>query len=227
MDSRYRFSESRMLLFDALSPAPRTVRMFLLEKGLELAVQPVDVFSGENREAQFLQLNPAGQTPALLLDDGTCLAEAVAIMEYLDERYPSPPLVGTTAEERALTRQWQRRVELNITENIHNAFHFAEGLRRFETRIPVAPEAAPGLKRIAQDRLAWLDGMIGGRAFLAGERFTIADIWLYVWLDFAISVGQPFDRALPALTSWFDRIAARPSAAASLYRDWQRVGVRG
>ena len=68
-----------MLLFDALSPAPRTVRMYLIEKGLELAVQPVDVFAGENREAGFLQLNPAGQTPALLLDDGTCLAEAVAI----------------------------------------------------------------------------------------------------------------------------------------------------
>lgn len=216
-----------MLLFDALSPAPRTVRMYLIEKGLELAVQPVDVFAGENREPPFLQLNPAGQTPALLLDDGTCLAEAVAIMEYLDERHPAPPLVGATPKERALTRQWQRRVELNITENIHNAFHFAEGLRRFEARIPVAPEAAPGLKRIAQDRLAWLDAMMAGHTFLVGERFTIADIWLYVWLDFGISVGQPLDRALPVLAPWFDRIAARPSAAASLHRDWQKVGVRG
>ncbi len=216
-----------MLLYDALSPAPRTVRMFLLEKQIELQVQYIDVFAGENRESRFLQHNPAGQTPALLLDDGVCLAEAVAIMEFLEERYPAPPLVGATAQERALTRQWQRRVELNITENIHNAFHFAEGLKRFATRIPVAPEAAPGLKRIAQDRLAWLDGMIGGRPFLAGERFTMADIWLYVWLDFAISVRQPFDRTLSNLTPWFDRVAARPSAAASLHRDWQRIGVRG
>lgn len=104
-----------MLLLDALSPAPRTVRMYLAEKALTLPSRQIDVFAGENRQAPFLALNPAGQTPALLLDDGNTLAEAVAIMEYLEERHPSPPLIGTTPEERALTRQWQRRVELNIT----------------------------------------------------------------------------------------------------------------
>ncbi len=216
-----------MLLLDALSPAPRTVRMYLAEKALTLPSRQIDVFAGENRQAPFLALNPAGQTPALLLDDGNTLAEAVAIMEYLEERHPSPPLIGTTPEERALTRQWQRRVELNITENIHNAYHFAEGLARFEDRIPVAPEAAPGLKRIAQDRIAWVDAMLAGRTFLVGERFTIADIWLYVWLDFADSVGQPFDRTLRHLGPWFARVAGRASAAASLHRGCKPGGVRG
>ncbi len=216
-----------MLLLDALSPAPRTVRMYLAEKGLNLPSRPIDVFSGENRQAAYLAHNPAGQTPALLLDDGTCIAEAVAIMEYLEERHPGPPLIGTTPEERALTRQWQRRAELNITENIHNAYHYAEGLARFVGRIPVAPEAAAGLKQVAQNRIAWLDAMLDGHTFLVGERFTIADIWLYVWLDFADSVGQQFDRSLRNLPSWFSRVAARPAAAASLHAGCKPGGVRG
>lgn len=216
-----------MLLLDALSPAPRTVRMFLTEKGLDLPRRQVDVFSGENRLPPFMAQNPAGQTPVLLLDDGSSLAEAVAIMDYLEERQPEPALIGRTPEERAVARQWQRRVELNITEFIHNAYHYAEGLARFAPRIPVAPEAAPGLKAVAQDRLAWLDGLMGDGPHLAGERFTFADIWLYVWLDFADSVGQPFDRTLPRLGAWFERVAARPSAAASLHSACRPGGVRG
>lgn len=216
-----------MLLLDALSPAPRTVRMYLAEKGITLPTRQVDVFTGENRKAAHLAHNPAGQTPALLLDDGGCIAESVAIMEYIEELHPDPPLIGTTPEQRAQTRQWQRRVELNVTENIHNAYHYAEGLARFENRIPVAPEAAVGLKHVAQDRIAWLDGMLAGHTFLAGDRFTIADIWLYVWLDFAGSVGQPFDRKLRKLAPWFARIGARPSAAASLHPGCKPGGVRG
>lgn len=204
-----------MLLHDADSPAPRCLRMFLLEKGLSLPVVNVDVFAGENRRPPFLALNPAGQTPLLECDDGTPLAEAVAIAEYLEELHPTPPLIGSCAAERAQTRQWWRRVELNITEFIHNAFHYAEGRPRFANRIPVAPEAAAGLKRIAQDRLAWLDNMLGAGPYLCGSRFTAADIWLYVWLDFGDAVKQPFDRSLARITPWFDRVAARPSAAQS------------
>lgn len=204
-----------MLIYDATSPAPRCLRMFVLEKGLRLPAVTVDVMRGENREAAWLAVNPAGQTPALRLDNGSVLAEAVAIAEYLEELHPAPVLIGTTPEARAQTRQWWRRVELNVTEFIHNAFHYAEGLPRFAPRIPVAPEAAAGLKRIAQDRLAWLDGLFGAGPWLCGERFTAADIWLYVWLDFGAGVNQPFDRTLPRIGPWFARVAARPSAAAS------------
>ena len=204
-----------MLIYDAISPAPRCLRMFVLEKGLRLPAVAVDVMRGENREPAWLAVNPAGQTPALRLDDGTVLAEAVAIAEYLEELHPAPALIGATPQERAQTRQWWRRVELNVTEFIHNAFHYAEGLPRFTSRIPVAPEAAAGLKRIAQDRLAWLDGLFGAGPWLCGECFTAADIWLYVWLDFGAEVNQPFDRTLPNIGPWFARVAARPSAAAS------------
>lgn len=216
-----------MLLFDALSPAPRALRMYLLEKGITLPTQSIDVFSGENRQQHYLSCNPAGQTPALILDNGQCLAESIAIMEYLEEKYPEPPLIGCTAEERAETRQWLRRIELNITENIHNAYHYAEGLARFAARIPVAPDAADGLKRVAQDRLAWLDGMLNRHRFIVGDRFTIADIWLYVWLDFAQSVGQPFDHALRHIAPWFERIGARSSAISSLHPDCKPGAVRG
>lgn len=204
-----------MLLYDAISPAPRCLRMFILEKDLQLPSVTVDVFAGANRAAPYLAKNPAGQTPALELDDGRVLAEAVAIAEYLEELHPAPALIGSTPEERAETRLWWRRCELNITEFIHNAFHYAEGLPRFEPRIPVVPEAADGLKRVAQDRLAWLDAMAGKGPWLCGERFTAADIWLYVWLDFGNSKNQPFDRALPFIGSWFERMAARPSAERS------------
>ncbi|TAN05234.1 MAG: glutathione S-transferase family protein [Rhodanobacteraceae bacterium] len=216
-----------MLIYDALSPAPRALRMYLAEKALVLPLQQVNVFTGENREAPYLAHNPAGQTPALLLDDGTCIAESVAIMEYLEELHPDPPLIGATPRERAQTRQWQRRVELNITENIHNAYHYAEGLARFRGRIPVEPGAADGLKRIAQDRIAWLDRMLTGHTFIAGDRFSIADVWLYAWLDFAQSVGQPFDPQLANIAPWFARIAARPAAAASLHATCKPGGVRG
>uniref|UniRef100_E6PQM6 Putative glutathione S-transferase family protein n=1 Tax=mine drainage metagenome TaxID=410659 RepID=E6PQM6_9ZZZZ len=107
--------------------------MFLLEKGLRIPSVTVDVFKDENRESAFLAHNPAGQTPALELADGTVLAEAVAIAEYFEELHPAPALIGATPLQRAQTRMWWRRVELNITEFIHNAYHDAEG-----------PQALPG-----------------------------------------------------------------------------------
>jgi len=205
-----------MLLYDAISPAPRCLRMFVLEKQLPISSTTVDVFAGDNRRQPYLDSNPAGQTPALKLDDGRVLAEAVAIAEYLEELYPEPPLIGRTATERAETRQWWRRVELNITEFIHNAFHYAEGLERFRDRIPVVPEAADGLKRVARDRTAWLDSMLThAEPYLCGSRFTAADIWLYVWLDFGRASGQPMDDSLPFIGPWFERMAARPSAERS------------
>lgn len=204
-----------MLLYDAKSPAPRCLRMFLLEKQLLLPAVTVDVFAGENRQPAFLAVNAAGQTPALRCDDGSTLGEAVAIAEYLEELHPTPALIGSTPEERAQTRQWWRRVELNVTEFIHNAYHYGEGLARFESRIPVLPQAADGLKAIARDRLRWLDGLFGAGPYLCGERFSAADIWLYVWLDFGSGVNQPFDRTLPRVGPWFERIAARPSAQRS------------
>jgi glutathione S-transferase len=216
-----------MRFYDSFGPNPRAVRLFLLEKGLTLPTENVDLLGGENRRGAYLERNPGGQVPALELDDGRLLAETVAIFEYLEEKHPEPALIGRTAEERAETRMWQRRVELRITEHLYNGFRFAEGIELFRPRMRVLPEAADGLKATARDGLAWIDRLLGDKPFIAGSRFTIADIILYCALDFGSSVGQPLDPANSSLTRWFQRMGTRPGAAASLHPQSQAVGLRG
>jgi glutathione S-transferase len=204
-----------MKLHVSIGPNPRVVKMFLAEKGLETPLVTVDLMGGENRREPYnVSVNPAGQTPALELDDGTHLTEITAICEYLEERQPSPPLIGTTAEERAATRMWTRRVDLKVCEPMANGFRFAEGLALFQNRLRCLPEAAPGLKAVARDGEEWLEGQFTG-PWIAGERFTLADILLFAFLDFGAQVGQPLDPAFGKLTDWFARVKARPSAAAS------------
>jgi glutathione S-transferase len=202
-------------LFTGIGPNPRTVHIFMAEKGIDLPRETVDLMAGENRQAPHVQRNPAGQLPCLELDDGTHLAEITAICEYLEELHPEPPLVGTTAEERAKTRMWTRRVDLNIIEPMTNAFRYAEGLGLFKDRIHVIPGAADDLKAIARENLAWLDGLIEGRDFIAGDRFGLADILLFAFLEFGGQVGQPLDAKLGNLQAWYTRIAARPSVESS------------
>jgi glutathione S-transferase len=136
------------------------------------------------------------------------------ICEYLEEKSPSPAMIGTTPEERAECRMWARRVDLNICEHLANGFRFGEGLKFFEKRIPCAPEASPGLKMIAANRLQWLDGQIAGKDYICGKRFTMADILLYCWLDFGGTVGQPLDQANNNIVAWMARVAERPSTKA-------------
>ena len=216
-----------MRLFDAFGPNPRALRMVLHEKDLTLPTANVDILAGENRRPPYTDRNPGGQVPALELDDGRLLAETVPIFEYLEEKHPTPALVGRTAEERAETRMWTRRLELSITEHLYNGFRYAEGIDLFRSRMRVLPEAAAGLKAIVRDKLAWLDCLLPGRRHLAGDRFTVADIVLYAALDFGGSVGQPLDPDLAHVGAWFARVAARPSAAASLHPLAAGVGMRG
>ncbi|HEV2364920.1 MAG TPA: glutathione S-transferase family protein [Caulobacteraceae bacterium] len=203
-----------MKLYNSIGPNPHVVRMFIAEKGMEIPKEEVDLMAGDNRKAPHLKRNPAGQMPSLELDDGTCLSEITAICEYLEEKKPSPPLIGSTPEERAATRMWTRRIDLNIVEPMANGFRFSQGLRLFENRIRTIPEAAEGLKATARDKLAWLDGLVDGKTWIAGDRFTLADILLYCFLEFGGQVGQPLDPANKNLSAWFERVKARPSASA-------------
>ncbi|MGH6711942.1 MAG: glutathione S-transferase family protein [Bradyrhizobium sp.] len=203
-----------MKLYDSVGPNPRIVRMFIAEKSIEMPKQTVDLRKGENREAEHLKRNPHGQMPALELDNGSYLSEVLPICEYLEEKHPSPAMIGTTAEERAECRMWARRVDLNICEHLANGFRFGEGLKFFEKRILCVPEASPGLKMIAANRLQWLDGQIAGKEYLCGNRFTMADILLYCWLDFGGTVGQPLDQGNKNIAAWMARIAERPSTKA-------------
>ena len=204
-----------MKFYNGRGPNPRVVRLFMAEKGLEIPSVEVNLMTGENRQAPYLAKNPAGQLPALELDDGAVLAEILPICEYLDEQRADPPLIGRTPEERAITRMWTRRIDLNICEPMANGFRFAEGLRLFENRVHCIPQAADDQKAITRERLAWLDGLIDGRTFIVGDRFTLADVLLFGFLEFGAQVGQPLDPSNKNLTAWQARVAARPSVAAS------------
>jgi glutathione S-transferase len=203
-----------MKLYNSIGPNPKTVRMFMAEKGIELPKVEVDLMGGENRREPYLGKNPSGQLPCLELDDGRHLAEITAICEYLDEKFPGGSLIGRTPEERAETRMWVRRIDLNIVEPLAAGFRYSDGLKLFQSRIHVIPQAAADLKQIAQEKLHWLDGLMAGKSFVCGERLSLADILLFAFLEFGARVGQPLDPALKTIGGWYERMKARPSAKA-------------
>ena len=201
-----------MKLYTSMGPNPAVVAMFLAEKGVEIPSAQVDLMGGENRREPYLAKNPAGQLPCLELEDGTVLAEITAICEYLEEVYPTPALIGSTPEERAVTRMWVRRIDLNICEPLANGFRFAEGLQLFQNRMRCIPHAAGDFKTLAQEKLTWLDGLIAGRQWIAGDRFTLADILLFCFLQFGARVGQPLNTDNKAIAAWYARVEARAQA---------------
>lgn len=204
-----------MKLINSVGPNPRMVRMFIAEKGLDIPMETIDLRGGENRQDAHLKRNPAGQSPCLELDNGDYLSEITVICEYLEEQQPNPALIGSTAEERGEARMWTRRIDLNICEPMANGFRFGEGLKMFQSRMRCLPEASDGLKAIAQDNLEKLNGWIEGKQWICGDRFTMADILLFSWLDFFKNINQPINPDHANIQAWYDRVAARPSAAAS------------
>jgi glutathione S-transferase len=203
-----------MKLYNSMGPNPKVVRMFMAEKGIEIPKVEVDLMGGENRREPYLAKNPSGQLPALELDDGSVLAEITAICEYLDEKYPGSSLIGTTPEERAETRMWMRRIDLNIMEPMANGFRYSEGFDLFKNRIRTIPHASDDLKQCAQEKLAWLDKQMAARRYVAGERLTLADLMLYAFVNFFQKVGQPLDPKLENVNAWYGRMKERPSARA-------------
>ena len=204
-----------MKFYNSIGPNPRVVKMFMAEKGIDIPRIEVDLMAGENRQEPHLKRNPSGQMPTLELDDGRYLAEVTAICEYLEEKYPTPALIGTTAEERAMTRMWTRRVDLYIVEPMLTGFRSAEGVALFKDRMRLLPQAADDLKALAQEKLSWLDGLMADHQFIAGANLSLADILLFCTLDFGATVGQPLNPANKNISAWFAAMKERPSAAQS------------
>ena len=204
-----------MKLYNSIGPNPHVVRMVLAEKGLSPETVTVDLMAGENRQPAYSAKNVSGTTPALELPDGQMICEITAIAEYLEEKHPNPPLIGSTPEERAETRMWARRIDLGILEPMTNGFRATEGRKMFEPRMKLVSESGGAdLKAIARDKLLWLDKQLDGRQFVVGDRFTLADILLFAFLAFGAQVGQPIPAEAKWLPGWFDRVKARASAAA-------------
>jgi glutathione S-transferase len=202
-----------MKLYDsAQAPNPRKVRIFLAEKGIEVPIVPVNIGKAENRKPEFLARNPMGGVPVLELDDGTFIAESVAICRYFEEIQPEPPLMGVDARDRAIVEMWNRRMELEVAMPVMQSFRNTHDF--FKGRIPQVPEYGEVCKAAAMKRLEWLDQELAGREYIAGDRYTIADITALMGIDFGRVTGI---RILPEqkhLVRWHEQVSARPSAKA-------------
>ena len=203
-----------MKLYNSIGPNPHVVRMFMAELNLDLEIIEMDLMAGENRQEEHLKRNPSGQSPTLELDDGSFLSEITAICEYLDDKQGGTDLIGKTPEDRAITRMWARRVDLQIIEPLITGFRYSEGLELFKSRMQTIPEAADGLKAIAQEKIAWLDAEMEGKNYVCGDRFSLADVMLFCFLTFGETVGQTVNDKNLNIISWLSRIKERSSASA-------------
>ena len=211
-----------MRLFDfALAPNPRRVRMFLAEKSVEIPLVQVNTREREQFEPSFSAVNPLNAVPVLELDDGTCIAESVAICRYIEEVHPEPPLMGTDAKDKAIVEMWNRRMELvgyaAAAETVRNALPMFEdrGLSGVPGGVPQIPALVDRGKQTLGRFFGLLDRQLADNAFVAGEAFTIADITAFVTIEFAkrVDVEIPGSGADNVLR-WQAEVASRPSASA-------------
>lgn len=198
------------------TPNPRRVMMFIAEKGIagieEIAI---DLMAGQHRDAAFLQKNPMGRVPALELPDGRVLCETRAICTYLEGLQPEPNLMGEGFEERAFIEMADRRVELHLFMGIVNSVrHSHPALAALEK--PQFPDFGTAQGEKMRETAQWLDQLLAQQPYVAGERFTIADITAFCALEFARGLMKytPGAEGLQHLQAYRDRIAERPSAQA-------------
>jgi glutathione S-transferase len=202
------------------SPNSRRVRIYLAEKGISMPIVPVDLAAKEQFSNAYAEINPRRVVPTLVLDDGTAIGEVPAILRYIEEIHPAPPLLGTTAKIKALVTMWERRVEqegfASVMEAVRNV---VPGLKGRAIAGPHDYEQIPALVERSKARVgnfyadfnAWLTEV----PFIAGDEFSIADITAIVTVDFATkAAGLPIPEGLTAFRRWYDGVSARPSMAA-------------
>lgn len=195
------------------APNPRRVLIYLAEKGLSVPIEEVDLGALEQKSNGFSALNPFQRTPVLVLDDGTTISESIAICRYFEELQPDPPLFGIGALERAMVEMWQRRLELGLLLHIANAFRHAHPYMA-KMEVPQIAELAKASPAKALDAMAIVDRELKDRPFIAGERFSVADITGLVALDFTKVARIKIPEEFANLWRWREALAARPSAKA-------------
>lgn len=209
-----------MRLFDFdRAPNPRRVRIFLAEKRLDIPRITVNLYRREQLSPEFLAINPAGTVPVLETDDGTCLAECLAICRYLDRLQPEPALFGTTPRQEALTLMWAGIVDNDGLAAVNEVLrNLSPGFRDHVLPGPVPYPQIPALiergRRRAEQFFDRVEVQLARQPYLAGEEFSYADISLLVTVDYAGWVDIVPHRTRPALGRWYERVAGRPSAAA-------------
>lgn len=204
-----------MKLYDGgRAPNPRRVNVFLAEKGIEIERIPVDMGKLGHKSAEVTGLNPLQRLPVLVLDDGTALSESVAICRYLEELYPEPPLMGFDARDRAIVEMWNRRVELHFLAAVAAAFrHTHPAMKEWE--VPQIAEWGEANRPKALAFLELLDKELETREFIAGDRYTIADITAMIAVDFMKPARIDKPEHLENLMRWYRAVSSRPSAQAA------------
>ncbi len=196
-----------------LAPNPRRVRVFLAEKGVSIPRVEIDLGKLEHKGPEFSALNPFQTIPVLELDDGTRIAESIAICRYIEALWPAPNLFGLTPIEQATIEMWQRQLEFRLFLPIAQVLRHTHP-RMAEMEAPQVPEWAAANRPKALQAMAIVDEALSERPFIAGERFTIADITGLVALDFAKPARIAIPEELVHLNRWHAALKARPSAAA-------------
>jgi glutathione S-transferase len=195
------------------APNPRRVRVFLAEKGInDVPSVQVNIATGENRKPEFLKINPMGGLPVLELDDGTIIAESVAICRYFEDIKPEPRLMGVDAKDKAVVEMWNRRMEFEVLSMTAGAFRNTSDF--FKGRIPQVKEYGEICRNAALKRLEWLDTALADREFIAGPRYTIADITALIGIDFGRTTGIKIQESQKNLARWHQAMSSRPSAKA-------------
>ena len=202
-----------MKLYDnTLAPNPRRVRMFLAEKGIAVPLVPVDLLTGEHKQPAYRKIAPNSRVPALELDDGTIILESVAICRYFEGLQPDPPLMGIGILDAAIVEMWQRRMEFELLIPMAMTFrHTSPMMAMLEDQVP---EFGEKQRVVANKRLGTMDRELADREFIAGPRFTIADITAFTTIDFFKLAGFEITPEQRNLRRWYDAICARPSAKA-------------
>jgi glutathione S-transferase len=193
---------------------PRRVRIFLAEKGIEdIAFEQIDLGAGEHKGNGFKTINPMQRVPVLILDDGTAIAESIAICRYFECLKPEPPLFGRTPLEIAQTEMWNRRMEHSFLFHVQQVFrHLHPAMAALE--VPQVPAWAEANRPRVYETLCFIDAELSGRPFIAGEQFSVADITAFVTIDLMKPAKLARPPELGNLARWYDAVAARPSAQA-------------
>jgi glutathione S-transferase len=191
---------------------PRRVRIFMAEKGLAIDRREVDAAGGANARPDFLRLNPLGKLPVLELDDGSAIAESLAICRYLEAMQPLPSLMGRTSQASAHIEMWTLRMDHELSQPIALAFVHSSDFYR--GRVEQVPEVASWARGRALQTMTWLDGELAGRNHIAGEDYTLADIVAQCACVLGKAVDLRIAPEMTHLSRWFAQVSARPTARA-------------
>jgi glutathione S-transferase len=203
-----------MKLYDSkMAPNPRRARIFLAEKGITLPTENIDIVAKQHLTPEYAAINPLQRMPALVLDDGTVIAESIAICRYFEAMQPEPPLFGVGAKEIALVEMWNRRCEINFMANVAAVFrHLHPAMKELE--VPQVPAYAEAMRPRALWFLELLDRELAKREFVAGDRYSVADITALVAVDFMKPARLTIPDGADNLKRWHAAVSARPSARA-------------